>query len=67
MRNETGKIRGRCDLKFSFLASVQMTVVRTRRERWVPIRLREGEDSYKSDIANSKNQLAPNSKYMNAQ
>lgn len=67
MQNETGKIWGRCDLKLSFLASVQMTVVRTRRESWVLIRLREGEDSYKLDVANSKNQLAPNSKYMNAQ
>lgn len=61
------KFWGRCDLKFSFLASVQMTVVRTRRERWVLITLREGEDSYKLDVANSKNQLVPNSKYMNAQ
>lgn len=61
------KFWGRFDLKFSFLASVQMTAMRARRERWVLIRLREGEVSYKLDVANSESQLAPNSKSMSAQ
>lgn len=58
------KFWGRCDLKFSFLVSIQMTLMRTRRDRWVLTRPRKGGDSHKLKVANSEGQLAPESKSM---
>jgi hypothetical protein len=53
-----------CDLKSSFLVSIQRTLMRTRRDRWVLTRPRKGGDSYKLEVANSESQLAPKSKYV---
>lgn len=58
------KFSGGCDLEFSVLVSIQMTLMRTRRDRQVLTRPRKGGDSHKLEVANSEGHFAPESKAM---